>query len=196
VNNREFFRPRGSVVTAAIAYALLAGMALQSIFSDGLSAALGVIAWCTLFALIIYIVLHRPSIEIFDEGIRIHNPVSTIIVGWQDVDVIEAKYTAFLQLRDGKKISIWCAQTPGRYHSRTIHPSEMKGIQLDGFIRPGESPRTDSGVATYLCRTRLAAFRANGMSNGVSYLSLRENSLITALGLNALFLIAYILIHA
>jgi hypothetical protein len=196
VNNREFFRPRGSVVAAGIAYALLAGMALQSIFSDGLSAAVGVIAWCTLFALIIYIVLHRPSIEIFDEGIRIHNPVSTIIVGWQDVDVIEAKYTAFLQLRDGKKISIWCAQTPGRYHSRTIHPSEMKGIQLDGFIRPGESPRTDSGVATYLCRTRLAAFRANGMSNGVSYLSLRENSLITALGLNALFLIAYILIHA
>jgi hypothetical protein len=72
----------------------------------------------------------------------------------------------------------------------------MKGIQLDGFIRPGESPRTDSGVATYLCRTRLAAFRANGMSNSLSYLSLRENSLITALGLNALFLIAYILIHA
>jgi len=196
VNNREFFRPRGSVVAAGIAYALLAGMALQSIFSDGLSAAVGASAWCTLFALIIYIVLHRPSIEIFDEGIRIHNPVSTIIVGWQDVDVIEAKYTAFLQLRDGEKISIWCAQTPGRYHSRTIHPSEMKGIQLHGFIRPGESPRTDSGVATYLCRTRLAAFRANGMSNSVSYLSLRENSLITALGLNALFLIAYILIHA
>jgi hypothetical protein len=184
------------VVAAGIAYALLAGMALQSIFGDGLSAAVGASAWCTLFALIIYIVLHRPSIEIFDEGIRIHNPVSTIIVGWQDVDVIEAKYTAFLQLRDGKKISIWCAQTPGRYHSRTIHPSEMKGFQLDGFIRPGESPRTDSGVATYLCRTRLAAFRANGMSNSLSYLSLRENSLITALGLNALFLIAYILIHA
>lgn len=196
MNNREFFRPRGSVVAAGIAYALLAGMALQSIFSDGLSAAVGASAWCTLFALIIYVVLHRPSIEIFDEGIRIHNPVSTIIVGWQDVDVIEAKYTAFLQLRDGEKISIWCAQTPGRYHSRTIHPSEMKGIQLHGFIRPGESPRTDSGVATYLCRTRLAAFRANGMSNSVSYLSLRENSLITALGLNALFLIAYILIHA
>jgi hypothetical protein len=196
VNNREFFRPRASLVTACIAYALLAGMALQSIFSDGLSAAVGVMAWCTLFALIIYIVLHRPSIEIFDEGVRIHNPVSTIIVGWQDVDVIEAKYTAFLQLRDGAKIGIWCAQTPGRYHSRTIHSSEIKGLQLNGYIRPGESPRTDSGVATYLCRTRLANFRANGMSNGLGYLSLRDNSLITALGVNALFLIAYILIHA
>jgi hypothetical protein len=171
-------------------------MALQGIFSDGLSDAVGVMAWCTLFALIIYIVLHRPSIEIFDEGVRIHNPVSTIIVGWQDVDVIEAKYTAFLQLRDGAKIGIWCAQTPGRYHSRTIHSSEIKGLQLNGYIRPGESPRTDSGVATYLCRTRLANFRANGMSNGLGYLSLRDNSLITALGVNALFLIAYILIHA
>lgn len=196
MNNREFFRPRGSVITAVIAYALLAGMVLQSILSGGLDSAIGALAWCALFALIIYIILHRPSVEIFDEGIRIQNPLSRTIVGWHDVDVIEAKYTSFLQLHDGKKISIWCAQAPGRYHSRTIHPSEMKGLHLEGFIRPGESPRTDSGVATYLCRTRLAAFRANGMSNGLSYLSVRENSLITAIGLNILFLIAYALTHA
>ncbi len=196
MNNREFFRPRGSVVAAVIAYALLAGMVLQSILTGDLDSVVGAIAWCTLFALIIYIIVHRPSIEIFDEGVRIHNPVSTIIVGWHDVDVIEAKYTAFLQLRDGRKISIWCAQTPGRYHSRTIHSSEVKGLQLNGFIRPGESPRTDSGVVTYLCRTRLATFRANGAHNGLSYLSLRENSLLTVLGLNALFLIAYAITHA
>ena len=196
MNNREFFRPRGSVVTAVVAYTLLAGMVLQSILTGDLRSVLGTVGWCTFFSLIIYIVLHRPSVEIFDEGVRIHNPVSTTIVGWQDVDVIEAKYTAFLQLRDGRKESIWCAQAPGRYHSRTIHSSEVKGLQLDGFIRPGESPRTDSGVATYLCRTRLANFRANGASNGLSYLRLRENSLLTAVGLNVIFLIAYAITHA
>jgi hypothetical protein len=202
VNNREFFRPRGSAFAAYIAYLLLAGMALQSLITDGFTAGLNATAWCTLIGLAIYITLHRPAIEIFDEGVRIFNPLNTIVVGWQDVDVVEAKYTAFLQLRDRRKISIWCAQTPGRYHSRTVHSSEVRGLQLDGFIRPGESPRTDSGVATYLCRSRLAAFRAseassaNGARDGLGYLSLRENWLITALVANALIIALFAIFHA
>jgi hypothetical protein len=140
--------------------------------------------------------LHRPSIEIFDEGIRISNPLTTIIIGWQDVDVVEAKYTAFLQLRNGVKVSMWAAQAPGRYHSRTIHSSEVKGLQLDGFIRPGESPRTDSGVATYLCRTRLAAFRDRGRSDGLGYLHLREDTLIFTIFANILAIAALIIFHS
>jgi hypothetical protein len=196
VNNREFFRPRGSVVGAAVAYLLLGGMVIESIYSSGLMASWIALAWCTLFALGIYAILHRPSIEIFDEGIRISNPLSTILIGWQDVDVIEAKYTAFLQLRNGVKVSMWAAQAPGRYHSRTIHSSEIKGLQLDGFIRPGESPRTDSGVATYLCRTRLAAFRDRGGSDGLSYLHLREDALIFSLLANVLAIAALIIFHS
>jgi hypothetical protein len=196
VNNREFFRPRGSVVTAVLAYLLIGGMASESIYSNGLGDSLTVLAWCTLFALAIYMVLHRPSIEIFDEGIRISNPLTTIIIGWQDVDVVEAKYTAFLQLRNGLKVSMWAAQAPGRYHSRTIHSSELKGLQLDGFIRPGESPRTDSGVATHLCRTRLAAFRDRGRSDGLSYLQLRENTLIFSILANVLAIAALIILHS
>jgi hypothetical protein len=184
------------VVAAVVAYALLAGMILQSILSDDSGTLITALAWCSLFALAIYITLHRPSIEIFDEGVRIHNPLSTVIVGWQDVDVVEAKYTAFLQLRDGRKVSIWCAQAPGRYHSRSVHSSEIKGLQLDGFIRPGESPRTDSGVATYLCRTRLAAFRSRGGNDGLSYLHLRENALATLIAANVVAIIALIIFHS
>jgi hypothetical protein len=196
VNNREFFRPRGSVVAAVLAYLLLGGMAIESIYSSGLMASWIALAWCTLFALGIYIILHRPCVEIFDEGIRISNPLSTILIGWQDVDVVEAKYTAFLQLRNGVKVSMWAAQAPGRYHSRTIHSSEVKGLQLDGFIRPGESPRTDSGVATYLCRTRLAAFRDRGRSDGLSYLHLREDALIFSFLANVLAIAALIIFHS
>jgi hypothetical protein len=196
VNNRDFFRPRGSLFAAALAYFLLAGMAAESIYSNGVMASWSALAWCSLFAQGIYITLHRPSIEIFDEGVRINNPLSTEIVGWQDVDVVEAKYTAFLQLRDGRKVSIWCAQAPGRYHSRSVHSSEVKGLQLDGFIRPGESPRTDSGVATYLCRMRLAAFRSRGGNDGLSYLHLRENALATLIAANVVAIIALIIFHS
>lgn len=195
MNNREFFRPRGSTVAAYIAYALLAGMTAQSLYTDGLTAGINAAAWCTALGGLIFLALHRPAIEIFDEGVRIRNPLSTVTVGWHDVDVIEAKYTAFLQLRNGQKISIWCAQAPGRYHSRTIHSSEVKGMQVDGFIRPGESPRTDSGIATYLCRIRLANFRKSENLARVDYLNEREFGLITALSLNVLVILLFTIFH-
>lgn len=158
-------------------------MCFESFYSNGFANSLTTLTWSLLLALLNYIVLHRPCIEIFDEGVHITNPLTTVSLGWQDVDVIEAKYTAFLQLRNGNKIRIWCAQTPGRYHSRTVHSSEIRGLHIDGYIRPGESPRTDSGVVTYLLRTRLIAFRGQERSDGLSYTFVREEPLIAGVAI-------------
>ena len=183
-------------MAAYVADTLLIGMCIQSFSSQGFADSSRTFAWSALLALVVYIVLYRPRIEIFDEGIRIHNPLTTTDVGWQDVDVVEAKYSAFLQLRDRKQISIWCAPTPGRYHSRTIHASEIKGLNLDGYIRPGESPRTDSGVVTYLCRDRLNAYRASGRIDGLTYRRLVMRNLITAFAAILFIIIALEVFHA
>lgn len=136
MNNREFFRPRGSTVAAYIAYALLAGMTAQSLYTDGLTAGINAAAWCTALGGLIFLALHRPAIEIFDEGVRIRNPLSTVTVGWHDVDVIEAKYTAFLQLRNGQKISIWCAQAPGSITPALFTPAKSKACRLMDLSDP------------------------------------------------------------
>ena len=62
---------------------------------------------------------------------------------------------------DGKEIFAWAAPAPGRYHARSVHPSEVRGMNVgaEGIIRPGESPRSDSGVAKHLVLTRLEKFR-------------------------------------
>ena len=164
---------------AYISYLLVIGYNLQTVLASGLRASITTITWSALIAAGIYLLLHKPSVEIFDEGVRIHNPFTTVTVGWQHVDVVEAKYSAFLQLNSGEKITIWSAQAPGRYHSRTVHSSEVKGLNLTSIIRPGESPRTDSGVVTYLCRTRLKSFRDAGRNDGLQYSVQRNKSLIT-----------------
>ena len=164
---------------AYISYLLVIGFNLQTVLASGWRASITTITWSALIAAGIYLLLHKPSVEIFDEGVRIHNPFTTVTVGWQDVDVVEAKYSAFLQLNSGEKITIWSAQAPGRYHSRTVHSSEVKGLNLTSIIRPGESPRTDSGVVTYLCRTRLKSFRDAGRNDGLQYSVQRNKSLIT-----------------
>jgi hypothetical protein len=164
---------------AYISYLLVLGFNLQTLLASSWRASITTWAWSILIATGIYLLLQKPSVEIFDEGLRVHNPFTTITLGWQDVDVVEAKYSAFLQLNSGKKITIWSAQAPGRYHSRSVHSSEVKGLNLTSIIRPGESPRTDSGVVTYLCRTRLKSFRDAGRNDGLQYSVHRNKSLIT-----------------
>ena len=180
---------------AFISYLLVIGFNLQTLLASSWRDSITTWAWSSLIATGIYLLLHKPSVEIFNEGVRIHNPLTTITVGWQDVDVIEAKYSAFVQLNSGKKITMWSAQAPGRYHSRSVHASEVKGLNLTSIIRPGESPRTDSGVVTYLCRTRLKSFQDTGRSDGLQYSADRNRALITLGVLQIILIIALNILH-
>jgi hypothetical protein len=174
---------------AFISYLLVIGFNLQTLLASSWRASITTWAWSILIATGIYLLLQKPSVEIFNEGVRIHNPLTTITIGWQDVDVIEAKYSAFVQLNSGKKITMWSAQAPGRYHSRSVHSTEVKGLNLTSIIRPGESPRTDSGVVTYLCRARLKSFRDTGRNDGLQY-SFNRNKALIAVGILQVILIS------
>jgi hypothetical protein len=172
-----------------ISYLLVIGFNLQTVLASGWRSSITTIAWSILIAGGVYLLLNKPSVEIFDEGVRVNNPFTTVTVGWHDIDVIEAKYSAFLQLNSGEKITIWSAQAPGRYHSRSVHSSETKGLNLTSIIRPGESPRTDSGVVTYLCRARMKSFRDASRNDGLQY-SVRRNKTLIALGVFQVILIS------
>ena len=153
--------------SAFVAYGVIAIMVVQTFFTSGLHASLVAATWGSFSATLVYIILHRPKVELFDEGIRITNPFDQITVGWQRVESVDAKYTMSIQVGD-KTIYAWAAPAPGRYHSRTIHPSEIRGmdIGIDGLIRPGDSPRTHSGAAAYLAILRLKSFRDAGSTDG------------------------------
>ena len=102
----------------------------------------------------------RPEILIFDEGITVVNPFITATVGWDAVDSIETKY-AFTIETSGARVVAWAAPAPGRYHARNIHASELRGIDYDKDfgLRHGDSPRSQSGAAAHIARTRLSNFR-------------------------------------
>jgi len=167
VNNVEIFRPRGSIVAAYLAYVVIAIMVTQTILTSSVHESLVGAIWGSFTATLSYLILHRPKIELFDEGVRITNPFEEITVGWQLVESIDTKYTMSIQI-GGKSIHAWAATAPGRYHGRTIHPSEMRGLNVgaDGIIRPGDSPRSHSGAASYLANLRLKSFRDRQSDNG------------------------------
>ncbi|MBU3716223.1 MAG: hypothetical protein FGM63_04195 [Candidatus Nanopelagicaceae bacterium] len=112
-----------------------------------------------LVCVVAYLLFIRPKVTFYDEGIIITNPVHEYTISWGDIDSIEARYTMYL-LVGKKKIHAWAAPAPGRYHARTVHPNELKGMSIPDLhnMRPGESPRTHSGVATHLARSRHERF--------------------------------------
>ena len=167
MTNLDVFRPRSSVFAAAVSYIFIFILCFQTITTSNLHGIFVACSWGIFAANLVYLILHRPKIEFFDEGIRITNPFDQITVGWHRVESIEAKYTMSI-LVGGKSIYAWAAPAPGRYHARSVHPSEIKGMEIGvgGLIRPGESPRTHSGTASYLASQRLKDFTISNRDTG------------------------------
>jgi hypothetical protein len=115
--------------------------------------------WAIACVIAAYLIFIRPKVEIFDEGVIVTNPFTSISIGWHKVVDIDVRY-ALTIVTPAKRITSWAAVAPGRYHARTVHASELKGYKLSNQvqIRPGESPRTSSGEAAQLCRLRFEAF--------------------------------------
>lgn len=125
--------------------------------------------WAVAISSMAYLIFTRPKVVLFDEGITIVNPFLTLTTGWQRVEAVDAKFTMSILVGD-KTIYAWAAPAPSRYHSRSIHESDLRGMRIDhqSMIRPGESPRSHSGAATYLARTKLANFRNQNLTGAES----------------------------
>jgi hypothetical protein len=200
-NNPETFRSKSSVVGFFILIFLLAGMNLQTIFSSDFGTSAVTLAWTTCFASCMGLIMYKPKIIFFDEGIEIVNPTFTYLISWDYVREIEARYTMSIITNDGEQIFAWAAPAPGRYHSRKIHESDLRGLSLghSGSIRSGESPRADSGVARYLAVTRLERYRITRSSNqdraAIAFMEKRGDFAIAGLAaISALFALAFNLI--
>lgn len=141
---------------------MLVGLIAQTAIEGDLRIIVLTVAWCVLILAILYAVMVRPIVKIFDEGIEIVNPITRHTIPWNDVARIDARYAMSIVTKNGQQIFAWAAPAPSRYHSRKIHESDLKGLNLatEGGIRPGESPRSDSGVARYLAVARFEKFNA------------------------------------
>ncbi|MEY4497388.1 MAG: hypothetical protein RLZZ364_693 [Actinomycetota bacterium] len=189
----ETFRARNSLVLAGIAYLMLTLFVVSEIINGSTSDVLIAISVATLIGQAAYLIFQRPALKLSDESLTIINPFKSFTIGWQDIENIEVRYALEIETTTGEKIHSWAATAPGRYHSRNIHPSETRGLGLEEIIRPGESPRVDSGVAAYLVRTRHREHRATAKALRID----RHNTTgLIAIAANALITLALIALHA
>ena len=162
MTNPEIYRARSSYFFAVSIYFLTAGLTAQSFYLETVNSFITTLSWSLLISYLFHLAFIRPKVTIFDEGITITNPLREITIGWDQVQEISAKFSMYVTV-GGEKVHAWAAQAPGRYHSRNVHASEVRGLQIPDTsnMRAGESPRSHSGVAVALARIRLDAFASN-----------------------------------
>lgn len=164
VTNVQVFRPTSNLVLAVVVFAMCFMMMVANITQGNQRDILVTFFWVIAISTLAYLIFMRPKVILFDEGITIVNPFITVTAGWHMVEAIDAKYTMSILVGD-KTIYAWAAPAPSRYHSRSIHESDIRGLGIEnsGMIRPGESPRSHSGAATYLARRRFSEFQSKGI---------------------------------
>jgi hypothetical protein len=184
MTNPQIYRARSSYFFAVCIYFLCAGITAQSFLVETIDSFIATLSWSLLICYLFHLGFIRAKVSIFDEGITITNPLRETTVGWHQVQEINVKFSMYVTV-GGEKIHAWAAQAPGRYHSRTVHATEVRGLQIPdtNSMRAGESPRSQSGVAVALARIRLDAF-AKSQTVGATYVSeFNRNGLIVLVGL-------------
>jgi hypothetical protein len=166
VNNPQIFRPKSGYIFAGMALWIVATMLYLQIIDYGFNFGLIVASiWGALVCLICYQIFIHPKVVFFDEGVEIVNPFTHYLIGWQDVEQIDTRYTMSIKTTGEsvgiKKIYAFAAPAPGRYHSRSIHQSELRGLNIQGAgsIQAGQSPRSHSGVASAIANQKIVAFQ-------------------------------------
>ena len=181
--NAETFRPKSGYVWFALTAMLSVGLVAEALVRGDYSNALSSALFGSGLTLGGWLLFVRPKVVLGDHGITITNSLSETTVGWHEVEQIETRYCLSVTV-EGKKIYAVAAPAPGRYHARTIHPEEVKGLAFDNpnDLRAGDSPRTHSGVAAQMARRRWLAYDREGAIEAVESSTRRTTGLAALAG--------------
>ncbi|GBL22614.1 hypothetical protein LBMAG10_16810 [Actinomycetes bacterium] len=193
MNNVEQFRPRNGYFLSFWAFFTISTLTYVNVLDYGFLGGLPSITWGLFASSFFYLIFIHPKVIYCDEGLVIVNPMRRITLGWHEISQIDSKFTMFVMHQPtGIKFHSFAAQAPGRYHIRNVHPSEIRGMKLNdsGSIKAGESPRSNSGIAIAIARTRFENFHQRGDLVGLNFSS--EFNRPGAVILCSLFLLAII----
>lgn len=156
MHEREIFRPKSGLFLSGCVVLLCACFIWSAAATNGLATA---ISWSLAVIDCTYLILIRPKVIFTEESLTIINPIEEVTIGWGDIELVDAKWCMSISSKHGR-FNAWAAPAPSRHHSKKIHPSELKAMEIAGreSISPARSPESDSGIAVHMAQLRIATF--------------------------------------
>jgi len=162
-DNVHVFRSRFNQISAVLTW-LICAAATAAIIVSGSPDKARYLPIIALFAVLGWIALWRPSVLVGDDEIVVVNVMSTIRVPWAALIQVDTRYALTL-FTPRKRVTVTAAPAPGRL-TAALGRRDTGGIQqsvvVDGRVRPGDLPTTDSGAAAFLVRQRWEELSAAG----------------------------------
>lgn len=162
------FYSRFNRVLAAVVWLFCAG-AVTAIVSSGIWNNAEYLPLVAFVAFLAWVGLWRPFVRVTETHVTLGNVLSTIEVPWPALIQVDTHYALTL-VTPQRRYSATAAPAPGRiataFGSRSVSSRDMSGmgstVAIDGRVRPGDLPNTDSGTAAYLVRARWEQLIAQG----------------------------------
>ena len=110
---RHVFRQLTAQVAGWFLVVVAVGLALLSVL-EGVDGKVEILLWAAAVALVAWVVLLRPSLQLSQDGVHIHNLVRDVHMPWPQVDVLESRWNLKVFTPDDDGYSAWAisAQRP------------------------------------------------------------------------------------
>ena len=113
----------------------------------------------------VWLLLWSPSVTIAPSGVTIRNLVRTNNVTWPAIQRIDTRFALTLYTAAGKIVA-WSAPAPSRFAALRATRSDLANLPessyLSGSVRPGDIPKSDSGLAALYVRRYYEQLRDAG----------------------------------
>jgi hypothetical protein len=190
-------------VLVVILWLLLATVLVSLIVQLNPVALLRFVPVVALAGYVLWILLWSPSVTVGPSGVTVRNLLRTNAVTWPAIQRIDTRYALTLYTTAGKIVA-WSAPAPSRFAAMRLTRSEVSNLPESsysaGSIRPGDIPKSDSGLAAlyvrrYYEQLRDAGYLDSGVVEGTGVVTkwmLRESLIFVGLLLLSLATNAFV----
>ncbi len=94
-------------------------------------------SWFVLLAVLAVALFWLPRVDVLEHAVVVRNPLSTWVVPWQAIQIVDTKYALTLTTPAGR-IEAWAAPASGRFTvftlNRTWHPTTIAVMSALGAL--------------------------------------------------------------
>jgi hypothetical protein len=159
----------GRILTVLVG--LIAAAALGSLLVTGSAETLRVAVFPVLLAYASWLTLWQPHVRIADDGVTMRNVFTSARIPWSAIERIDTKWALTIYTAGGRYVA-WAAPAPGRHAASRFGPDDGRNLPRSAYegstVRPGDLPRSDSGDAATIIRSRWEAGQATHETAGAT----------------------------